>query len=252
MFEPSLSMSAMRSPTDAPSMADSLPNINFGFDDLRDRMARFTDRFDKFIDKGRKRVLEERNHFHTNVAQLQEDQRLRKREIESLAQKASSHAQAVDREADETAEMHAAIASIAQQRDVRARHRDRIRSEIATVRKHIAQRVTAQQQHARDLDAQAQSNVPELEFWQSYLCMRIEGVGIADRLKFIFSHLDEKNWGREAWFDLDMAKSDYRVVSVKPRVEIEGIERCVDKLNETRDLGPFLKGMREILATAMK
>ncbi|KAL9006085.1 MAG: hypothetical protein Q9188_001158 [Gyalolechia gomerana] len=233
-------------------MADSLPNINFGFDDLRDRMARFTEKFDKFIDAGRKRVLEERNHFHMNVAQLQEDQRLRKREIESLNQKASSHAQAVDKEAAETAEMHAAIASISQHRDARAQHRDRIRSETAAVRKHIAQRLSAQQQHARDLDAQAQSNVPELDFWQSYLCMRIEGVGIADRLKFIFTHLDEKNWEREASFDLDMAKSDYRVVSVKPKVEVEGIERCVEKLNETRDLGPFLKGMREALATALK
>ncbi|KAL8944858.1 MAG: hypothetical protein Q9216_000148 [Gyalolechia sp. 2 TL-2023] len=233
-------------------MADSLPNINFGFDDLRDRMARFTEKFDHFIDKGRKRVLEERNHFHMNVAQLQEDQRLRKREIDSLNQKASSHAQTVDKEATETAEMHAAIASISQQRDSRAQHRDRIRSEIATVRKHIAQRVSAQQQHARDLDAQAQSNIPELDFWQSYLGMRIEGVGIADRLKFVFTHLDEKNWEREAWFDLDMAKSDYRVVSVRPKVEIEGIERCVEKLNETRDLGPFLKGMREVLIAAMR
>ena len=69
-----MSTSAMRPPistSDAPSMADSLPNINFGFEDLRDRMARFTERFDKFIDKGRKQVLEERNRFHMNVAQLQ-------------------------------------------------------------------------------------------------------------------------------------------------------------------------------------
>ncbi len=52
-------------------MADSLPNINFGFDDLRERMARLTDRFDDFIAKGRKRVLEERNQFRINVAELQ-------------------------------------------------------------------------------------------------------------------------------------------------------------------------------------
>lgn len=74
MFEPSLSTSAMRPPlssADAPSIADSLPNINFGFDDLRERMARFTDRFDEFIAKGRKRVLEERNQFRINVAELQ-------------------------------------------------------------------------------------------------------------------------------------------------------------------------------------
>ena len=74
MFEPSLSTSGMRAPfasADAPSMADSLPNINFGFDDLRERMAKFTARFDEFIEHGRKRVLEERNQFRMNLAELQ-------------------------------------------------------------------------------------------------------------------------------------------------------------------------------------
>lgn len=74
VFEPSLSTSVMRPPlasATAPSTADSLPSINFGFDELRDRMARFTARFDDFIDKGRKRVLEERNQFRMNVAELQ-------------------------------------------------------------------------------------------------------------------------------------------------------------------------------------
>lgn len=54
-----------------PSMADSLPTVNFGFEELRDRMAKFTARFDEFIEKGRKRVLEERNAFRMNVAELQ-------------------------------------------------------------------------------------------------------------------------------------------------------------------------------------
>lgn len=72
-FEPSLSTSAMRVPfsADAPSMADSLPSINFGFDDLRQRMNTFTARFDDFIEKGRKRVLEERNQFRLSIAELQ-------------------------------------------------------------------------------------------------------------------------------------------------------------------------------------
>lgn len=71
-FDPSLS-TTMRPPlssADAPSMADTLPSINFGFDELRDRMAKFTVRFDTFIEQGRKRVLEERNQFRMNVAEL--------------------------------------------------------------------------------------------------------------------------------------------------------------------------------------
>lgn len=63
-------MRAPFSSADAPSMADSLPSINFGFDDLRDKMAKFTVKFDNFIEQGRKRVLEERNQFRMNVAEL--------------------------------------------------------------------------------------------------------------------------------------------------------------------------------------
>jgi hypothetical protein len=73
-FESSLSASSMRPPLSsavAPSMADSLPNINFGFEDLRNRMAQFTARFDAFIEKGRKRVLEERNQFRINMAEME-------------------------------------------------------------------------------------------------------------------------------------------------------------------------------------
>ena len=58
----------------APSMADSLPSIDFGFNDLRERMAQFTVRFDDFIERGRKRVLEERNAFRMNVAELEGEQ----------------------------------------------------------------------------------------------------------------------------------------------------------------------------------
>ena len=68
-FEPSLS-SSMRASHDVPSMADQLPSINFGFDDLRSRMNQFTTRFDAFIENGRRRVLEERNQFRMNVAEL--------------------------------------------------------------------------------------------------------------------------------------------------------------------------------------
>lgn len=53
------------------SIADTLPNANFGFDELRDRMAKFSSKFDAFIEQGRKRVLEERNQFRMDMAELQ-------------------------------------------------------------------------------------------------------------------------------------------------------------------------------------
>ena len=42
-------------------------------------MAQFTVRFDDFIERGRKRVLEERNAFRMNVAELEGGQNTRVR-----------------------------------------------------------------------------------------------------------------------------------------------------------------------------
>ena len=72
-FEPTMSTNFIRAPlssAEAVSMADTLPSVNFGFDNLRERMAQFTARFDDFIEKGRKKVLEDRNEYRTHIAEL--------------------------------------------------------------------------------------------------------------------------------------------------------------------------------------
>jgi len=51
--------------------ATTLPQLNFNFDDLRLRMSEFSARFDDFIERGRKKVLEERNLFRMSVAGIQ-------------------------------------------------------------------------------------------------------------------------------------------------------------------------------------
>ncbi len=274
--ESSLSASTTRAPlssTHPPSMADSLPSINFGFDELRDRMARFTARFDDFIEKGRKRVLEERNQFRMNVAELQgtyiytlsslplqlnnqddrlEDQRMKQKDMEILSLKSATHAQTLQKEAQESAEMEAAIASITSQHDARASHCDRLRTQIEETQKMIKQRTDAQRKHAEQIDAQARFNLPELDFWQSYLCLRIEGAGVEDRLNFVYTHVDERDWEREAWFELGMGSREYEVLRCQPKLEPAVVQPVVERLNESRNIGVFLKEMRELFAGAMK
>jgi kinetochore protein Spc25 len=66
-----MSSSLSKPPMAGPSIADTLPSINFGFEELRERMNKFTVKFDAFIEQGRKRVLEERNQFHMSIAELE-------------------------------------------------------------------------------------------------------------------------------------------------------------------------------------
>ncbi|KAH6850962.1 chromosome segregation protein Spc25-domain-containing protein [Chaetomium sp. MPI-CAGE-AT-0009] len=249
-FEPSMSTS--RPPIGGPSLADTLPNINFGFDELRDRMAKFTAKFDAFIEQGRKRVLEERNQFHMNVAELQEDQRMKKKDIEILQLKTNTYQQTMGKEAAETREMQAAIAQLTSQRDRQAAARDALKEQIAATQKDIDARLAAQRAHQAQLEAQARFNVPELDFWVTNLCLRIEGAGVEDRLKFVYTHVDEKNWEREAWFELCTGSRDYDVRHCRPKLEREKLEKVLERVNETRELATLLKGMRELFVEAMR
>ncbi|KAJ4306881.1 kinetochore-associated Ndc80 complex subunit spc25 [Collariella sp. IMI 366227] len=189
-FEPSMSTS--RPPIGGPSLADTLPNINFGFDELRDRMAKFTTRFDGFIEQG-------------------QDQRMKKKDIEILQLKTNTYQQTMAKEAAETREMQTSIAQLTTQRDRQAAVRDSLKEQIASTQKDIEARLAAQRAHQAQLEAQARFNVPELDFWVTNLCMRIEGAGAEDRLKFVYTHVDEKNWEREAWFELCTGSRDYDV-----------------------------------------
>lgn len=62
----------------------------------------------------------------------------------------------------------------------------------------------------------------------------------------MYTHVNERDWEREAWFEVDIESRDYRVVTCQPKLETEGLERVVKRLNENQDLGMFLKGMRDV------
>jgi kinetochore protein Spc25 len=181
-----------------------------------------------------------------------EDQRVRERDIEIAQLKSQTHAQTVAKESAETADMHAAISSLTTHRDEMLSHRDELRTELSSLQSTLSARRDAQTRHARYLHSQSRWNGPELQFWEDYLCLRIEGVGKEDRLKFVFSHVCEKDWEREAWFELDTSDREYKILRTSPKIEMNEAEVCLERLNESRELGPFFKNMREIFVRAFK
>nr|POE71370.1 putative kinetochore protein spc25 [Quercus suber] len=228
------------------SMADTLPSADFGFNDLRERMAQFTVRFDEFIAKGRKRVLQERNAFRMNVAELEDTQRARHQQISRLESMSTAHASTLAKEATEAEEMHSAISSLQTQRSAAQEHNDNIRHTIAQTQAAIKQRKEAQQAHQRALDAQARHNMPELRFWEQCLGLRIEGTGVEDRLRFVFACMDERHSEREASFEMDMGGAELVVADTKPTLERDAVDELQEQMNAngSRELSSFLKGMR--------
>jgi len=177
---------------------------------------------------------------------------MKKKDIEILSLKTTTHQQTLAKEAAETNEMQAAIASLAAQRDAHLATRDDLKQQIEATRTAIDARLAAQRAHSQNLDSQSRFNAPELNFWLSNLCVRIEGAGTSDHIRFVFTHIDERDYTREAWFGLDMSRREYSILQCRPKLEQDQIERVLDKMNERRDLAPLLKGMRELFVEAMK
>jgi kinetochore protein Spc25, fungi type len=177
---------------------------------------------------------------------------MKKKDMEILQLKTNTHQQTISKETAETREMQAAIMSLTEQRDRNLASRDTLKKQITETQKEIDAKLAAQRAHAQRIDAQSRFNVPELEFWITNLCLRIEGAGQSDRLKFTYTHVDEKDWEREAWFELNTSSRDYDVRHCRPKLEKEKVEKVLERVNETRELAVLLKGMRELFVEAMK
>lgn len=170
-----------------------------------------------------------------------------------MESKSSSHAETLEKEAQETSEMHAAIAALSLQKDEHVARRQQLQSEIATTQAAIKQRREAQAAHQRALDSQARHNAPELKFWEQCLGLRIEGAQDGgERLRFCFTCVDAKDDSVEAHFEIDTGARDFEVVSTKPRLEMEDVETVVDRANESRELTALLKGMRGLFVEALR
>lgn len=59
------------------------------------------------------------------------------------------------------------------------------------------------------LSSQASRNAPELLFWEDYLGMRIEGAGVPDHLKIIYTHIIDSDWMKQFHFIINMVTRDY-------------------------------------------
>ncbi|KAL2423327.1 putative kinetochore protein SPC25 [Exophiala dermatitidis] len=243
-----------------------LPVVDFKFDDLRKRMAEFTVKFDAFIERGRKRVLEERNEFRARLGELHEEQRSATTQIASLQSTLSTHNHVLAREQAEKNEMHAQISKLEAHQANQAISRDRLKNAIAQTQRQIEVKLAVQREYAAKMDKQSRLNGPELNFWETYLGCRIEGSGDENKVRIVFMFpplkgaASNSNGGgtsdeREAVFELLVPATStgrYLVVYMKPRLDSVKVEKVVDRLNATREIATLLKGMRALFADAMR
>ena len=150
--------------------------------------------------------------------------------------------------------MHDAIRALTEQKEEQVARRDRLKDDLKSIQSTIKQKRDAQSAHQRALEAQARHNIPELRFWEHCLGMRIEasGFGVEDQLRFVFVCVDERDENKEVWFELNMGGKEYEVSGMKPKLDRESLDAVVERLNGSREVGLFLKAIRELFVDALK
>ena len=131
---------------------------------------------------------------------------------------------------------------------------------ITQTQRQIDSKVEKQREYADRMDGQSRLNGPELSFWETYLGCRIGGSGDESKVKVVYVFPPTKSAGksgdeREAVFELkvpDSGAEGYEIGFTKPRLKTDDVERVVKKLNETREIGTLLKGMRGLFVEDMK
>lgn len=182
-----------------------------------------------------------------------ESHHLKETSIRTLSTSATTLSSTLAREAAETSEMHHAISALTLSRDSHATHNTALASQIATTQSAIAARLAAQQAYADRVAAQASQNGPELAFYEEYLGLRIESPA-DDQIAFVFTCVDERDPERECEVVLDLSRRDYAIRSCRPVGLVASAEAgaALDRLNEGRDLAPFLKEMRMLFRRSIR
>lgn len=191
---------------------------------------------------------------------MAEEQRSKSTQITTLQSSLSNHSNVLAREQAEKNEMHAQISKLESHQATQAAACDKLRSSIAQTQRQIDIKLQAQREYAEKMDGQSRLNGPELNFWETYLGCRIEGSGDESRVRIVFMFPPSKggpntNDEREAMFELQVpatGSGKYDVVYMKPKLDAVKVEKVVDRLNSTREIGTLLKGMRGLFMEAMK
>ncbi|KAF3907263.1 hypothetical protein ABW20_dc0107268 [Dactylellina cionopaga] len=238
-------MTSLETAAIPPNIAAQLPTVSFGFDELKERMAKFTMAFDDFIEKRREKSLEARTNYARDLADLNETQKTVKKNIEHYEQEDIKIAANTEKEIQETAELENEISTIKAQKSTRQAENETLSSQIREQSSAISKKRAKLLEEKRALASQANHNQPELAFWEDYLGLRIEGAGRLDHVRFIYTCLDETDPEREFEIVVSVESRDYEIIGARPKLDEATRARCLETLNETRSIAKFLKSVRE-------
>ena len=116
-------------------------------------------------------------------------------------------------------------------------------SRIEQLNSSIHERKSELDQSNDNILLQLSKNSTELAKYEAYTGLRINAKS-PENMSFKFFNLDPNDYDREFVVDLDISGNNYEITSTEPRLNDDKVSELQSTLNESKQLGKFLKDIR--------
>ncbi|WBW71380.1 Ndc80 complex subunit Spc25 [Schizosaccharomyces osmophilus] len=220
----------------------NFPDLELNYNDLKLKISNFNSIFDRFLQDERKQLLNNKNEYLKELSTVYENQKNSEKTLDHLRAREQSFNELLEKERVEREATEQEIQTIQGKAEAMQKRKQTILDEIERCRVVL----TTKRHTKEELDSlkrkQEQLNMPELQFWQDYLGLRMEGVH-EEVIRFVFTNIDEKNWDKPFSFQINLSHIDYEVTHCRPPLLI--LDDLVKKLNQSRDFYQFLRDIRK-------
>ncbi|EPX71194.1 kinetochore protein Spc25 [Schizosaccharomyces octosporus yFS286] len=220
----------------------NFPELELNYNDLKSKISNFNSIFDRFLQDERKQLLNNKNEHLKKLSNVYENQKNIEKTLDHLQAREQTYNELLEKERVEREATEQEIQTIQGKVEAMQKRKQTVLDEIERSRAVL----TTKQQTKEELESskrkQEQLNMPELQFWQDYLGLRMEGVH-EEVIRFVFTNIDEKNWDRPFSFQINLSHIDYEVTHCRPLLPT--LDNLVHKLNQSRDFYQFLRDIRK-------
>jgi kinetochore protein Spc25, fungi type len=230
------------------------------YSQLNDRIEIFKELMNAHLDQVTGEMESKRDQHQStmrdqqsHVNAIKEGIEKQKDEQKTLYQTVAAERQAESSAQSQLALLQASRTSLGQRLTEAEAERDTLQASLEKKKRSFEQR-------KQRLNQQVRRNRPELMRFNEKLGCRVSAGHQPDPsnstftdaskssnrsiIKFTFNLIDPDDWSYEANFVIDASRSQYKIVSAKPALPSEDLQRMLADLNKSRALFTFIKSMR--------
>ncbi|EEB08526.2 kinetochore protein Spc25 [Schizosaccharomyces japonicus yFS275] len=213
----------------------------FSFETLRNNVSNFCLFFNKYTQDQRQKLLDDKNEHLKQCSELWEKQKKTEKELERAQLREKEVMDNIEKEKLEQLTITQEIQRYTEILEDMNRRKALLAEEIERQQSVLTAKRELKAKEEHHFMKQKSLDNPELQFWEKYLGMRIEGVR-EDELRIVFVNIDDKNWKKRFSFHINFMEKLYEVTKCNP--PLSNLEELVERLNKTRNFFRFLKEIR--------